>query len=622
MAGRGTYAPIGGSSESRLDLGLAASSDDGDNKHNLASTTAQGLRGDARRYDAQDDDEDDGQITDTDRGLLSGDIKELEREGVALLEGKSKRWLDRVSLRSVLLSALAVGMLLLLAALFHPSSPYYYSSTMSSKGLTGWYSGDISDMAAGVYSPESAIIADNPLPSGAKFGDVPFAAVGGSKASASAVPEWAGGDGGANKAESALKDTSGLRWNGTHWFEPTVLVVSLDGVRPDYLTQQTTPHLLEIAERGLRSEYLQPVFPSLTFPNHWTLLTGLYPASHGIVANDFVDPDNGEEFIYTQPEHSWDSKWWHGEPTWSTVVKNGKKSAHMMWPSPPRMQDGTRPTYFYPFHDNFEPSKKVDKIAQWLDLPLSKRPQLINAYAPEVDQQGHATGPHSHEVQDTMSKMDLFAKDIINLLEERNLTRIVDVIFVSDHGMTKTANERLVFLDDILGKEGFEGIERNEGWPSAGLRFKSSIDSDLMLAKLENASSQPGSGFRVFTDDTMPQQWHFTGNDRIAPIYVVPDLGWAISNRHEFDVKMKGQYVPLGNHGYDPAESDMHAIFVAHGPFATRVKQKQGTIEDAVVLPGFHNLEIYNLVMELVGVDETKRAPNNGTIGFWNQYLV
>ncbi|KAK4052450.1 hypothetical protein OIV83_002252 [Microbotryomycetes sp. JL201] len=623
MTRRGEYAPLG-ASDSRLDLGQA-SSDDGGALHANRPPARERDRNRSKSLE-QDGDEDEDALgdinaTDMDRGLLSGDLKEIEREGV-LLEGKDKSWLAHVRARTVLLSGLAVAAIVLLAALFHPSSPYYYSSSSTSTlGLTGWYSGDAASLPAGVYSPESAVLAKNPLPSGAKFGDIPFAGLGGSKASASAVPEWAGGDGGAKDAEKHLQDTSNLRWNGTHWFEPTVILVSLDGVRPDYLEQGVTPHLSEIGRQGLRADFLQPVWPSLTFPNHYTILTGLYPSSHGIVANDFVDPSTGDEFIYTKPEHSWASKWWHGEPQWSTAVKNGKRSAVLMWPGPPMMQDGTRPTYFYPFHNNYAPSKKVLKIADWLDLPLKTRPNLINAYAPEVDQQGHATGPGSSEVTEMLREMDLFARDVFVMLQQRNLTDIVDVIFVSDHGMTSTANERLVFLDDILGKEGFEGIATNEGWPSAGLRFKDHIDSDLMLAKLVNASSQPNSGFRVFTHDTMPQEWHFSGNPRIAPIYVVPDLGWAISDRHDFHVKMNGQYVPLGNHGYDPAEPDMHAIFVAHGPFVRRLKQQRPSNE-AVVIPGFANLEIYDLVMRLIGVPEAKRAPNNGTEGFWDQYLV
>ncbi|KAM0790620.1 hypothetical protein ACM66B_004483 [Microbotryomycetes sp. NB124-2] len=623
MSARGGYAPLG-ASESRLDLGQS-SSDDAGASHGLSATRA--ARGSRTSHELQDDDKDEEEMflgetsgTDTDRGLLTGDMKELEREGV-LLEGKDKSWLGhvRISLRSVLLSGLAIGVVLLLAALFHPSSPYYYSN--ESLGLTGWYSGDASTLRAGVYSPESAVLAKNPLPSGAKFADIPFAQIGGSKASASAVPGWAGGDGGAKDSEGRLKDTSELKWNGTHWFEPTVLLISLDGVRPDYLERGVTPHLLDIGRAGIRAEYLQPVWPSLTFPNHWTMQTGLYPASHGIVANDFVDPSTGDEFVYTKPEHSWSSRWWRGEPQWSTAVKNGKKAAVLMWPGPPMMDDGTRPTYFYPFRNNYAPAKKVAKIADWLDSPLYTRPSLITAYCPEVDQQGHATGPPSHEVLETMRAMDEFARDVSAMLRDRNLTNIVDVIFVSDHGMTSTANERLVFLDDILGKEGFEGIATNEGWPSAGLRFKDHIDSDEMLAKLLNASSQPNSGFQVFTHDTMPEQWHFSGNPRIAPIYVVPNLGWAISDRHDFHVKMNGQYVPLGNHGYDPEEPDMHAIFVAHGPFAERLKQgRHGNV--TAVIPGFKNLELYDLVMRLIGVPEERRAANNGTKGFWDQYLA
>lgn len=191
-----------------------------------------------------------------------------------------------------------------------------------------------------------------------------------------------------------------------------------------------------------------------------------------------------------------------------------------------------------PFRPQYHYTKKVDLIFSWLDLPLSKRPHLINAYAPEVDQQGHRTGPHSHEVERELKQMDDFAKRVFDGLAQRNLTDIVDVIFVSDHGMTDTHNERLVFLDDILGKEGFEGIASQEGWPSAGLRFQEHVDQDEMLHRLINASASSKGGFSVYTHETMPERYHFSHHERIAPIYVVPHVGWAVTNHYEFDVEV------------------------------------------------------------------------------------
>ena len=134
-----------------------------------------------------------------------------------------------------------------------------------------------------------------------------------------------------------------------------------------------------------------------------------------------------------------------------------------MWPGPPEMADGTRPSLFYPFQDKVDYKVKSDLIAKWLDLPLEERPQLITAYLPEVDQEGHRTGPDSEQMNEKLAYVDAFAKSVHDLIDERHLDKIVDLIFVSDHGMTSTSDERVVYLDDILGKDGFEGIAHKEG---------------------------------------------------------------------------------------------------------------------------------------------------------------
>lgn len=211
---------------------------------------------------------------------------------------------------------------------------------------------------------------------------------------------------------------------------------------------------------------------------------------------------------------------------------------------------------------------------------------------------------------------------------------------------TDTANERLVFLDEILGEEGFDSITSSEGWPSAGLRFTPSTSLPDMLSRLLTASTQPNSGFNVYTPSSMPSDFHFVNSDRIPPIYVVPDEGWAVTSRGQWG-KMNGTFAPAGNHGYSNHYASMHAIFIAHGPFASRIKsnsrsssssssslseeQEEEQEEDGVrgmkeengitIIPGFDNLEVYNLVMTLLGVDEEKRARNNGTVGFWDRYL-
>ncbi|GAA5991727.1 hypothetical protein JCM10908_001113 [Rhodotorula pacifica] len=606
--------------------------------------TSEDLELDVRVYGPEDlAEETDYDAADGRKGLLSGREKRADEEDPeeSAAEGQTqstKRRRLRIPLRTLFFSGLFVAVLLLLAALFHPSSPYSsYGSSLLSSSTDVYYGG--TDLAAGVYDPSHAAVAPNPLPTDATFGDIPFAKVGESKDKSGRVPNWAGGDWGDAEAEKELVAGKGKRWNGTHWFDPTVIIISLDGVRTDYLEEGLTPHLLDISRRGIRAEYMRPSFPTLTFPNHWSLLTGLYPSAHGIVANDFFDPAVDKEFVYTEPSKSWDSDWWSGEPLWATAAKNSLRSAVLMWPGPPVLKDGTSPTLWYPFVNHFNYHKKVNRVEKWLDMPYSKRPHLMAVYAPEVDQAGHRSGPHSHPVDKTLREMDSFVKGISELIDKRNLTEIVDVIVVSDHGMAATSDDRLIFLDDILGEDGFKAITHNEGWPSAGLRFAAGTDESEMLHRLQTAAAKPNSGFSCYTSETMPERWHFTGHERIAPIYCVPEVGWAITNHEELEVTMRGTYKIKGNHGYDNSDPSMHAIFVAHGPFADAVKNQQQQrsalarrqADDATpslasdphthVIPGFDNVELYDLVASLLRIPEEKRALNNGTGGFWEQYI-
>ncbi|BGP50447.1 hypothetical protein JCM10450v2_006366 [Rhodotorula kratochvilovae] len=580
-----------------------------------------------------------GLLSGKERADLEGADEELELdEELRAVETGRKGCLQRlpISPRTAAFSAVFAVVLLLLAALFHPSSPYSRLSSSSSSSAS-YYSG--AALTAGVFSPSGAALAANPLPSSAKFGDIPFAKVGESKDKSGKTPTWAGGDWGEKEFEQGLVGGDGRRWNGTHWWQPTVLLVSLDGVRADYLERGLTPHLLNISQKGVRAEYLKPSFPSLTFPNHWSLLTGLYPSSHGIVANDFWDPQLDKEFDYASPQKSWGSEWWGGEPIWATAVKNRLRSAVLMWPGPPQLASGVKPSRFYPFIDHYHYRKKVDRVAKWLDMDFAHRPHLMAVYAPDVDQAGHRTGPESDTVGKTLAAMDEFVRELFDEVDRRNLTGIVDVVVVSDHGMADTSMERLIFLDDILGADGFAAITHNEGWPSAGLRFAAGTDDAAMLARLQTAARKEGSGFSCYTQETMPDRWHFAGHERIAPIYCVPDVGWAITNHHELEVVMKGSYSVKGNHGYDNDDPSMHAIFVAHGPFASRLKtssrfdrrarafqqpQERAPIPSdpaTSVIPGFANTELYELVAELLRIPVEGRARTNGTERFWDEYL-
>lgn len=420
-----------------------------------------------------------------------------------------------------------------------------------------------------------------------------------------------------------------LRSNGTHDFKRTVLIVSIDGLRADYLDRGLTPNLLNISKNGLRAKSMKSVFPTLTFPNHWAIMTGLYAESHGIIGNNFWDPVMKTEFHYNRIESCWNPAWWSGEPMWETAGKAGLITANLMWPGPPKTQRGASSTYFVPWKDHVPLSKKLDQILSWVDLPLEMRPQLIMAYEPSLDQAGHASGPMSALVNKTLGQVDTFAEDLQRAFRARNLTDIIDVIFVSDHGMTDTSHPELVYMDDILGEDGLNAIEHEDGWPAMGLRFYENANVSHYLDALLKAADANPEKFHVYTHETMPERYHFTKHERIAPIYVVPEIGYVLTTRAEGNVGMT-----KGNHGYDNDALQMQAIFVAHGPFSVDVKaqhksQQKGSSNkdwhsasgDTYIMERFENVQIYNLVMRLLGI-ESYAAHTNGTVGFWDKYVL
>ncbi|KAK3335421.1 alkaline-phosphatase-like protein [Cercophora scortea] len=392
--------------------------------------------------------------------------------------------------------------------------------------------------------------------------------------------------------------------NGTAMFAPTTIIISLDGFRADFLNRGLTPRLSAFIKEGVSPLYMLPSFPSVTFPNHYTLATGLYPESHGIVGNSFWDPALQEEFYYTNSSRSLDPKWWSGEPFWVTAERQGLKAAIHMWPGSEAHILGVEPTYMDKFNGKEKLSKKVDRVLELLDLPDFDRPQIIAAYIPNIDSDGHKYGPNSTEIKTTIQKVDNVLDDIFKALEDRHLTDIVNVIVVSDHGMATTDTSRLIQLEDLVD---MTKIEHVDGWPLIGLRPKNpdelqSIHRDLI------AKTKTNPNVDVYLRDVdMPERYHFSRNERIAPLWIVPKTGWALVTMQEMDLKKAkaegAVYHPRGLHGYDHEHPLMRAIFVARGPAFPHEANSR--------LEVFQNIEVYNMLCDSVGITP---MPNNGTL--------
>jgi len=392
--------------------------------------------------------------------------------------------------------------------------------------------------------------------------------------------------------------------NGTSTFLPTTILISLDGFRADFLQRGLTPTLNAFIQEGVSPLYMLPSFPSVTFPNHYTMVTGLYPESHGVVGNTFWDPDLQAEFYYTDPARSMDPKWWGGEPLWVSAEKQGIRTAVHMWPGSEAHILGVEPSSIDKYNAKESLENKVNRVLSFIDQPEETRAQLILAYVPVVDTDGHMYGPNSTEIRQTISDVDDMLQSIFMSLTQRNLSEIVNVVVVSDHGMATTDVSRLIQFEDLVN---VDEIEHIDGWPLYGLRPRNIDDLDRIYTDLKAKAKDYPSIDVYLRDKDMPSRYHFQHNARIAPLWIVPKAGWAIVRRSEFDVA-RGQatnqiYRPRGLHGYDHEHPLMRAIFVARGPAFPHAPGSR--------LPIFQNTAVYNIVADSVGVIP---APNNGSL--------
>ncbi|KAH5082760.1 hypothetical protein HBH95_049100 [Parastagonospora nodorum] len=410
-----------------------------------------------------------------------------------------------------------------------------------------------------------------------------------------------------------VKDAAALVSNGTSLFAPTTILISLDGFRADFLYRNLTPTLNQFIQEGISPKYMLPSFPSVTFPNHYTMATGMYPEAHGIVSNTFWDPTLEKEFYYTDPERSLQPHWWGGEPIWVTAEKQKVRAAVHMWPGSEAHIQDQMIAYVDKYNGSEVLPMKTNRILDLLDLPGPKdigaeattpRPQLIAAYVPDVDGDGHRFGPNSTEIKKTIANADAMLGDILKGLHERNLTNIVNVVVVSDHGMATTDVSRLIQLEDIVDPAELAHID---GWPLYGLRPKNPSDLQRLYDQIKERTKDNPNVEVYLRDENMPERYHFSKNERIAPLWIVPKAGWAIVTKDEFNIevgKKKGEvYHPRGLHGYDHEHPLMRAIFVARGPAFPHAPGSR--------MEPFQNIELYNIICDSLNLAP---APNNGTL--------
>lgn len=399
---------------------------------------------------------------------------------------------------------------------------------------------------------------------------------------------------------------------------PPLLLISMDGFRWDYcaLHPAETPHLRQLMREGVSARALIPVYPSNTFPNHYSIATGLYPSHHGIINNHFYDPALGTFFHYNHPAMAQDNRWWGGEPIWVTAVKQGRASASYYWVGAEAPVEGIRPTYYKHFdmgvYDSQPFETRIDQVVAWLRLPAAQRPAIITFYLEETNGAGHKFGPDSPELAAKIKLQDGRIGALLDRLKAEHLGPI-NVIIVSDHGMTNVSPERVMLLDDYVDPA---TVQVDFQVPAMGLRPLHGTARALVkaLAKLPHAKAYltdnrpPAPGLRgwwhhldvtVFhRADYLPARFHLTGSPRIPDVWIVPELGWHIETRALS--KIPGVHDQKGDHGFDNAFTDMHGILIANGPSFR---------SDGAVIDPVPNIDIYNLMCAALHLSP---APNDG----------
>ena len=380
-------------------------------------------------------------------------------------------------------------------------------------------------------------------------------------------------------AASALLTGFGIARRAPAAAANRVVLISLDGFRWDYLQRPAARRLRELAAHGVHAERLVPSFPTKTFPNHYTLVTGLYPEHHGIAANVMRDSVLGRFATGSDPAVR-DARWFLGEPIWVTAETQGVRTAAYFWPGSEAAIASVRPHWYYTFDAVTSRAERVDRILGWLSMPDSTAPRLIAAYFSDVDTQGHNFGPDAPQTDSAIASADSVVGAIIDGVVQLEETDRVDIIVVSDHGMAATSSARTIALDEYVSMDSLDVGDFN---PVATLIPKPGR-AEYVYNALLNASPH----MHVYRKGELPERLHYNRGARVTPIVAIADEGWSIGT-HSTLASMKPDR-SYGAHGYDNQTLSMGALFIAAGPDFRR----------AMTVPAFANVHVYALLAHLL----------------------
>lgn len=394
-------------------------------------------------------------------------------------------------------------------------------------------------------------------------------------------------------AVNVKTDPNGRQVNADNKLDaPYVVMISLDGFRHDYIEMYQPPFLSSIVNKGFRAKQITPVFPSLTFPNHYTLVTGMYAGNHGLVSNKFGDPIWQQKYAIGNSATTTDGKWYGGNPLWLSVREQGLLSASFFWVGSDANIQGKYPNYYVPYDGSVSYRARTKQIVDWLKLPHKQRPHFLTLYFSATDHAGHDFGPESAETKAAVLKVDKHLSQLVQEVEQLNLP--VNFVIVSDHGMKAIDNDKTVYLKNYLDTSKVTFFER-------GAVTTISVHDKNDIAEVKHALEQvPYS--QVFLNHELPEHYQYKHNPRSGDMVLLAEPGAYIYPNKEAPTEQTSKPKQSGGtHGYDPYTTpEMGGILLSFGP----------NVKSAGMVQAVDNIHVFPYVMELLQLQ-----PVNGIDG-------
>ena len=394
------------------------------------------------------------------------------------------------------------------------------------------------------------------------------------------------------KAQDTTQLVNGNRSNSlVQQQKPYVILISLDGFRWDLADKFQAKNLIKLRESGVHADYLKSSYPSLTFPNHYGIVTGMYPSHHGVVDNIFHDKARNVTFRRADKKMAVDSSWYGGKPLWVLAEEQKMLSAIFYWPGSEISMNGIKPTYLYNYSEIIPIDRRINTVKDWLQLPAEKRPHFIALYFPQVDKAAHSFNPDSEATRAAVKILDDAVGKMLTIANESGLP--INFIVLSDHGMTTVDRENTIPLPKAIDLNHFIV-------PPGNALIHVYAKDNKYIRPTYNALKAEAKDYDVYLSKNIPKAWHYNRKEdkynRVGDMILVPHLPKVFNiNNIKPDV---------GQHGFDPTISDMHATFYAWGPnFKSNLK-----------VPAFENVNVYPLIAKILGLSYSHKIDGKAKV--------